>query len=161
MLNLNLGLFYIAFTGKAVHFPWSCVLPECASLGEVFTSFFPFLGRSYLATLTLFSVPSQVSPAKSGDSITVTPGTWLGVPGLPSAVSFTCTAFWALWALQCMCRSLQYIPSLRPPKQCSKGGLNNGALRCMCGSLQYVPSLRPPKQSNKGGLIAGWSDVRF
>ncbi|XP_076459131.1 putative pyridoxal-dependent decarboxylase domain-containing protein 2 [Babylonia areolata] len=36
-----------------------------------------------LATLTLFSVPTEVSSAKSGDSITVTPGTWLGVPGLP------------------------------------------------------------------------------
>ena len=53
---------------------------------------FPFCGRSHLATLTLFSVPSEVSSAKSGDSITITPGTWLGVPGLPSAVSLTFTS---------------------------------------------------------------------
>ncbi|KAK7113608.1 hypothetical protein V1264_012864 [Littorina saxatilis] len=42
----------------------------------------------YLATLTLFSVPSDVSSAKSGDSITITPGTWLGIPGLPNATLF-------------------------------------------------------------------------
>ncbi|XP_076443203.1 putative pyridoxal-dependent decarboxylase domain-containing protein 2 [Babylonia areolata] len=41
-----------------------------------------------LATLTLFSEPSDMSSTPSGDSITVTPGPWLGVPGLPSATLF-------------------------------------------------------------------------
>lgn len=43
---------------------------------------------NHLATLTLFSVPTQVSSAKSGDSITISPGAWLGIPGLPSVTLF-------------------------------------------------------------------------
>ncbi|KAL8593256.1 hypothetical protein ACOMHN_009910 [Nucella lapillus] len=46
------------------------------------------LEGSSLATLALFSEPSSLSPAPTGDSITVTPGPWLGVPGLPSATVF-------------------------------------------------------------------------
>ncbi|XP_025110203.1 putative pyridoxal-dependent decarboxylase domain-containing protein 2 [Pomacea canaliculata] len=43
---------------------------------------------THLATLTLLSVPTSVSSAQSGDSLTVTLGTWLGVPGLPNVTIF-------------------------------------------------------------------------
>ncbi|KAK7492827.1 hypothetical protein BaRGS_00015965 [Batillaria attramentaria] len=43
---------------------------------------------TYLATLTLFSVPTEVSRAKSGDSLTISPSVWFGIPGLPHATLF-------------------------------------------------------------------------
>ncbi|XP_064613537.1 pyridoxal-dependent decarboxylase domain-containing protein 1-like [Liolophura sinensis] len=42
----------------------------------------------HLATLMMFSVPTSVSPAKSGDSMTVRLGSWLGIPGLPNATLY-------------------------------------------------------------------------
>ncbi|XP_064633876.1 putative pyridoxal-dependent decarboxylase domain-containing protein 2 isoform X2 [Lineus longissimus] len=37
----------------------------------------------HLATLSWFSVPTAVQPATSGDSMTVSLGQWLGLPGVP------------------------------------------------------------------------------
>ncbi|KAL5018348.1 hypothetical protein ScPMuIL_004070 [Solemya velum] len=41
-----------------------------------------------LATLAMISVPTPVQPAKSGDSMTISLGRWLGIPGLPHATLF-------------------------------------------------------------------------
>ncbi|KAL3876662.1 hypothetical protein ACJMK2_034467 [Sinanodonta woodiana] len=41
-----------------------------------------------LATLAMLAIPSSVSSARSGDSITVTIGKWVGVPALPYATMF-------------------------------------------------------------------------
>ncbi|XP_041362368.1 putative pyridoxal-dependent decarboxylase domain-containing protein 2 [Gigantopelta aegis] len=41
-----------------------------------------------LATLTMFSVPSSVMQAKSGDSLTIDLGKWIGVPALSFATMF-------------------------------------------------------------------------
>ena len=41
-----------------------------------------------LATLALLSPPSAIQDARSGDSLTVYMGKWLGVPALPYIVSF-------------------------------------------------------------------------
>lgn len=40
-----------------------------------------------LAALTLFSVPTAVVPAKSGDSLSLNLGGWLGLPAVPHVVS--------------------------------------------------------------------------
>jgi hypothetical protein len=40
-----------------------------------------------LATLAMFSVPTSVEAAQSGDSMTINPRQWLGIPALPYAVS--------------------------------------------------------------------------
>ncbi|XP_013415606.1 putative pyridoxal-dependent decarboxylase domain-containing protein 2 isoform X2 [Lingula anatina] len=37
----------------------------------------------HLATLAMYSVPTNVSPVKTGDSITLNLGCWLGLPSLP------------------------------------------------------------------------------
>ncbi|XP_069123484.1 putative pyridoxal-dependent decarboxylase domain-containing protein 2 [Argopecten irradians] len=41
-----------------------------------------------LATLTLVSVPTSVLSCKAGDSMTVSLGKWLGIPGLPHATLY-------------------------------------------------------------------------
>lgn len=41
----------------------------------------------YLSTLALYSVPTQIQPVSSGDSITLNLATWLGIPSLSYVVS--------------------------------------------------------------------------
>jgi len=41
-----------------------------------------------LATLTLYSVPTEIIPAKSSDSMTLNLSGWLGLPAVPFVVSF-------------------------------------------------------------------------
>ncbi|ESO89261.1 hypothetical protein LOTGIDRAFT_52276, partial [Lottia gigantea] len=41
-----------------------------------------------LATLMMFSVPSSIKSAKSGDSMTIDLGRWLGIPALPYSTLF-------------------------------------------------------------------------
>ncbi|XP_067673201.1 putative pyridoxal-dependent decarboxylase domain-containing protein 2 [Haliotis asinina] len=44
-----------------------------------------------LATLTMFSVPTSVQSAKSGDSLTINVSNWLGIPALPHATLYKST----------------------------------------------------------------------
>ena len=50
--------------------------------------------RNNLATLALLRPPDDVYDARSGDSLTVCMGTWLGVPALPFIVSFEMCQFY-------------------------------------------------------------------
>ena len=42
----------------------------------------------YLSTLILYSVPTEIQPVSSGDSITLNLPTWLGVPSLSYIVNY-------------------------------------------------------------------------
>ncbi len=50
-------------------------------------NFVLFFHRNNLATLAMYSVPTAIAPAKSGDSMTLNLSAWLGLPAIPFIVS--------------------------------------------------------------------------
>jgi hypothetical protein len=108
-----------------------------------------------LATLALYSVPTSVSPAKSGDSMTLNLGGWLGLPAVPHVTLYKMADPALAHAVGLTTFNLRAKLSCLPLWLCLQSLGHEGVIKRVKHAIDLAKSMREKLEKNESLKLVG------